>query len=245
MNKSLVLTCIAMSALAAASAAPAYQMRSYATAKGQTQPVFAWCDSPRRVLALTKVNSGQTPLYHWAKSKSGLGSLSVSTVKAGKADPGAGQTDYALNVVNGSRNGQSGFLHVSNIENVKDPAYRMTRINEFKLGGDLFRCRYVPNAAFMGATAKRTVIIWDAGDVISYATRNFDGSAGVYLTDGRRRTSVEGGLLYEFTSKDGFIYHVNVDEYGPGTGAKVGVSKGGSVRLSEPFNAYSVSQPLR
>lgn len=236
MNKILLL--LGLVTLSSAVAAPAYEMKSYAALNGKIQPVFAWCDSPSRVLALTAVSTAKTPLYHWAKGKSGLGSLSVSTVRVGAADAGAGQVYYPLNVVAGSRNGQSGFLHTSNIENVQDPAYRMTHINEFKLGNDIYTCRYVPQAAFMGVTAKRTVIIWDTGDVITYATRNFDGSAGVYVTDGKS-SSDELGKEYSFETKDGYTYTL----YASPTAAFLTVSKGGKVLSTEKFVAYSLSLP--
>lgn len=237
MKKAMVL---AVGLLGFAAAAPAYQMNSYAVVGGKAQPVFAWCDSPSRVLALA--NGNKTQLFHWAKSRAGLGSLSTSQVTVGAADPGAGQVYYSLKVTAGSRNGQSGFLHTSNVENVQDPAYRMTHINEFKLGKDIYSCRYVPHAAFLGVTSKRTVIVWDTGDVITYATRNFDGSTGAYVTDGKKLApGIEGGSFYQFTASDGYAYHINIDPNGPGTGGNVSVYKDGKRMSTESFVAYSVS----
>lgn len=234
MKKSIVLAALGL--LGFVAAAPAYQMNSYALVNGKNQAVFAWCDAPNRVLALAKGN--KTNLYHWAKHPSGLGSMSTSQVTVGAADPGAGQIYYPLKITAGSRNGQSGFLHTSNVENVQDPAYRMTHINEFKLGSDVYACRYVPQAAFLGSTNKRTVIVWDAGDTITYATRNFDGSAGVYVTDGKS-SSGAAGLDYRFTTKDGYTYTLKASA----TTAFLTVSKGGKVLSSEKFVAYSLSLP--
>lgn len=229
--------------------AAGYEMRSYVALDGKTQEAFVWCDAPQTVLALTmptKIGPNQdgvpqADLLMWNKNHSRRPAL--NRVSVGPPDPGAGQIYQSLKVTSGPRKGQSGFWHTSNIENVQDPAYRMTKTGEFKLGNSVYTCRYVPQAAFMGVTSKRTVIIWDMGDVVTYATRNFDGSAGVYVTEGRKTVGAEGGIDYEFKTASGFSYSVMIDEYRPAPGAKLTVYKAKNLKMSETFVAYSVSLP--
>lgn len=260
MKKRLMLACALLWAGANASAprpltpAPETGRFSMSSYLGK-QPLLAWCDAPRRVLALLQYGipaetAQATPpngeLYEWPKTAAGLGKIQVSEVQLGAPDPGAGQIYTPLKLTSGPRKGQSGYVHTSNIENTNDPAYRMTKTGEFKLGNAVYKCRYVKDAAFIGVTRKRTVIIWDNGKTATYATRNFDGSAGVYVTGGRRiPPGMEGGTHYEFSAPGGITYYVNIDANGPKTGASVIVRQDGHLEPGQPFLAYSVSLPKK
>ncbi|WP_339097518.1 hypothetical protein WDJ50_16885 [Deinococcus sp. VB142] len=259
MKKRMLLACALLWAGASASApralTPAPETgRFLMTSFSGGQPLWAWCDSPSRVLALIQyavpatTNPQTTPaeLHEWPKTAAGLGKIQVSTVLIGQPDPGAGQIYTPLKLTSGPRKGQSGYVHTSNIENTNDPAYRMTKTGEFKLGNDVYKCRYVKDATFIGVTQKRTVIIWDNGKTATYATRNFDGSAGVYVTGGKNIDfGSETGWGYEFLKKEGYKYSVSS---GDGMRPKqpplsVTVYRKGKVLTDEPFLAYSISLP--
>ncbi|WP_414657817.1 hypothetical protein ACINK0_17040 [Deinococcus sp. VB343] len=213
MKKRMLLACALLWAGASASAprpltpAPETGRFSMSSYIGK-QPLLAWYDAPRRVLALLQYgipaeNAQATPpngeLYEWPKTAAG-----------GAPDSGAGQIYTPLKLTSGPRKGQSGYVHTSNIENTSDPSYRMTKTGEFKLGNGVYKCRYVKDAAFIGVTRKRTVIIWDNGKTATYATRNFDGSAGVYVTGGKNIDfGSETGWGYEFLKKEGYKYSVS------------------------------------
>lgn len=244
MNRFLPLG-LALCALALA-APQRSEMRSYVHVNGRVQPAFAWCDAPDRVLAVTRpakpaVTPQPVTLLTWPKAHAAQ--VQRAAWQLGPDDAGAGNIYVALTPAGQAvTEGRTSFIHISNVENVNDPAYRMTRVGPFKLGDRTYDCRYAPQAAFMGATSKRTVIVWDNGRAATYATRNFDGTPGVYVTGGRRIANEEL-TAYEFTTKNGYRYRVELwtPEYG-GAGSVL-VSKGNQQLLDESFNAYSVSLP--
>lgn len=241
-RRSVVLTALALAGLALA-APQRYEMKSYVNVGGKVQPALAWCDAPETVIALTTPQSGQATLAVWDKGQSNLLPPNTFPATVGDPDPGAGQTYLPLTWKNGAAT-VKGLLHSSNVENVQDPAYRMTHINEFRLSDLQHRCRYQPQAAFMGATSKRTVIVWESGKTATYATRNFDGTPGVYVTGGRKIANEEL-TAYEFLTRDNYRYRVEIvaQDYG-GTGS-ISVFKGRQQLLQEPLRAYSVSLPQR
>lgn len=241
----LLLLALTLAASDSAAAQAAYRMDSYVTLNGKTQPAFAWCDAPDRVLALTDpAIEPSTPqpvtLARWLKRAPGQ--IQTGTYQLGPGEGAAGTIFVALNPV--KQPSSNGNVRLSNVLNVNDPAYRMSAVNGFKTPYEDVRCRYVPDAAFMGATAKRTVIIWDNGGKMTYATRNFDGTPGVLITGGRVQLGVEGGRYYTFSAPNGFIYRVLVEPYGPSTGASLKVFKGDVFKDGGHFLVYSVSSPL-
>ncbi|GAA5512845.1 hypothetical protein Dcar01_01569 [Deinococcus carri] len=238
---------LALSALALA-APVRYEMKSYANIGGKWQPAFAWCDAPDRVIAVTQPAGADLSQPQPIKLRQVLKRPAPNTdafdyvaeYLLGPGEGAAGSIYTAITFPDGT--GQDGqyFIHTSNVENVQDPAYRMTHVNEFRTPEGAFRCRYQPQAVFMGATNKRTVIVWDNGKTATYATRNFDGTPGVYVTGGKW-TADEHGKEYRFTSSDGYVYVVNASPFS----AQVQVKKGDKVLLTEPFLAYSISQPAK
>ena len=145
MNKRVILACALLWAGASASApralTPAPETGRFRVASfSGRQPLWAWCDSPDRVLALiqygvpatTYAQTTPAELHEWPKTAAGLGKIQVSEVQIGVPDPGAGQIYTPLNLTSGPRKGQSGYVHTSNIENTNDPAYRMRKTGEFK-----------------------------------------------------------------------------------------------------------------
>ncbi|MDL2344498.1 hypothetical protein QOL99_10060 [Deinococcus sp. MIMF12] len=250
-HKGAVLAALALAGLALA-APHRYEMRSFVNVEGKVggvQPAFAWCDAPGRVLVLRQFDTPAGParrnapqytvteLYEWPKTRAGLGKLRRSEVRIGWPDAGAGQTFHSLKATSGPRQGQSGHLRTSTVEN-EDPAYRMTRVNEFRLNGTSYRCRYQPQAVFMGSTAQRTVIVWDNGRAATYATRNFDGTPGMYVTGGKVSYD-ELGPEYIFSGAGGYSYRVKYHD----SSAFVQVRRNGKMLQSEHFLAYSVSMP--
>lgn len=228
--------------------AAGYEMKSYVTVGGKTQEAFAWCDAPNRVFAVPQVSGELTKpqpasLVTWLKTV--RGGPNIDTIQLGAGDGAAGSVYYPLSASGQKTNGGD-YVRLSNVENVLDPAYRMSRVSAFKVANKEYACRYVPQAAFLGVTAQRTVIVWDNGKTATYATRNFDGSAGVYVTGGRRiPPGMEGGTHYEFSAPGGITYSVNIDANGPKTGASVIVRQDGHLEPGQPFLAYSVSLPKK
>ncbi|ABF43848.1 hypothetical protein Dgeo_2414 (plasmid) [Deinococcus geothermalis DSM 11300] len=251
MRKPVLTLGLALSALALA-APQRYEMRSYVNTGGKVQPAFAWCDAPDRVIAVTQPRNADLSRPQPVKLRQVLKRPAPNTdafdyvaeYRLGPSDAGAGQLYTAITFPDGTGDNQRYFIHTSNIENVIDPAYRMTHVNEFRTPEGAFRCRYVPQAAFLGATAKRSVIVWDNGKTATYATRNFDGTPGVYVTSGRRIASAEL-TAYEFTTRDGYRYRVEIRPPTAGGMGSLSVFRGSLALQTEPFLAYSISEPVQ
>ncbi len=257
MKKTVLVTLLC--ALAAASSmaragAAGYEMKSYVVADGQTQEAAAWCDAPDRIIGVVQPASANLKQPQPTKLRQVLKRPAPNTdafdyvaeYLLGPSEGAAGSVYSALIPPGRTPHSDAAsqyYLRLSNVENTADPAYRMSRVNEFRTPEGAFRCRYVKDAAFMGVTNKRTVIIWDNGKTVTYATHNFDGTPGVYITEGRKRYTTEGGTGYEFKTTDGHTYGVMIDEYRPASGAKLSVYKAQNLKLSEKFLAYSISLP--
>lgn len=234
--KSLMMTVMA---LAGTASAAGYQELSYANS-GHWQPAAAWCDTPGRVLAVT-APSGQgavqpTTLLQWTGGK-----LSTQAWQYGPGEGAAGSVYTALTPASQQVSDTPNYyVHTSNVENVSDPAYRLTHVVEFKVPAGTFRCRYVPQAAVLAATAKHSVVVWEQGGKVTYASRNRDGTAGVQLTGGMH-TRGTGGDQYQW-QKNGYTYTLRLG--GAATpGGTLDVSRGGRTLKTEPLLAYSVSVP--
>ncbi|MDV6373613.1 hypothetical protein [Deinococcus arenicola] len=223
-------------ALAVAGSAQAqWQESSYANIGGW-QPVHSWCDTPGRVLAVTLPAgaSGPVKLAQWVG-----GQRSVQNWQLGLPDPGAGQIYTPLTPA-GQTPSQTPryFIHSSNIENTTDPAYRMTHINEYVVSAGRFQCRYVPQATVLAATARHTVIVWESGGKVTYASRNRDGTPGIQLTGGTH-TRVSGREHYVWNNA-GYQYVLEVGQ-SAGPGGSLSVQKGGKTLSREELLAYSIS----
>lgn len=218
-------------------------MQSYVQAGGQIRPALAWCDAPQSVFALIhpQGQGRQAQLLEWQVQGGTLTQRPPSSVTLQDTDAGAGQVYQPFAVTAGLRRGQPGVVRSSNVENVQDPAYRMTRISTFTLDTTEHRCRYVPQAAFLGVTAKRTVIVWENGGKATYATRTFDGTPGVFVQGGVspadvRLNSPQGFTgLYTWTVAGGITYHLDLRRN------ELAVRQRGRTVLRESFLAYSVS----
>lgn len=245
----LLFSASALSGVVAAQ--PAYRMDSYLLLNGKTQPAFAWCDAPDRVLALTNPSTQPaTPqpvtLARWLKRAPNK--VQTGAYRLGPGEGAAGTIFVGLNPASrpeSSAKENGGNVRLSNVQNVNDPAYRMSAVGGFKTPYEDVRCRYVPDAAFVGATAKRTVIIWENGGKITYATRNFDGTPGITVSGGTPiNFGSESGWGYEFQTADGFGYSVARGDFSANPQMTLNVIKGGKVIQTEPFLAYSISTPL-
>lgn len=250
MTQKLALTFGLMLSALALAAPPRYEMRSYVNVGGKTQPAYAWCDAPGRVLAVTQpansnlMTAQPASLITWLKGVQG--NPNIDTWQLGPVDAGAGNLYTALTPPGVAvSDTPDSFIHSSNVENVNDPAYRMTHINEFRLDGKTYTCRYVPQAAFLGVTGKRTVVVWNTGRAATYATRNFDGTPGVSVPGGKHLRSASGQDEYTWTTPDGYTYGLEVGSVSGGPGATLTVSRGGKTLGRESFLAYSVSLPIR
>ena len=233
-------------ALLGAASAAGYQESSYAdTGQGGWKPVAAWCDTPARVLAVTApvgqgtVGQGTvqpTTLLQWTGSRA-----SAQPWQYGPGEGAAGSSYVTLTPAGQQvSDNPNYYVHTSNVENVLDPAYRLTHVVEFKVPAGTFRCRYVPQAAVLAATAKHSVVVWEGGGRVTYASRNRDGTAGVQLTGGTH-TRAAGGDQYRW-QKGGYTYTLRLG--GQTTpGGTLSVSRAGRILSSEALLAYSVSVP--
>ena len=226
--------------LASVGLAAGFQTVSVADVGGP-RPVRFWCDTPGRVLALAVPTTvpGPSTLAQWAG-----GERTLTPVQVGRDDPGAGQVYTPLGIPGQPAPADPGyFVHSSNIENVNDPAYRMTHVNEFRVPAGTFTCRYVPQAAVLAATARHTVIVWESGGRVTYASRNRDGTPGVQLTGGTH-TRAGGREVYRWTQR-GYTYTVSVGNplLGQAAGGVLQVSQGSEVLSTWPLLAYTLSAP--
>lgn len=228
-------------ALVGAASAAGYQDSSYVNlGGGNWKPAAAWCDTPGRVLAVT-APTGQggaqpTTLVQWTGSR-----YTTQAWQYGPSEGAAGSSYVALTPAGRTVGGAPDFyVRLSNVENVQDPAYRMTHVSEFKVPAGTFRCRYVPQAAVLAATAKHSVVVWEQGGKVTYASQNRDGTAGVQLTGGTH-TQRAGGDQYQW-QKNGYTYTLRLG--GVTTpGGTLSVTRAGRALSSESLVAYTVSTP--
>lgn len=221
--------------LGSGASAAGHQTLSYVAQQGTPQPALVWCDAPDAVLALTQPGDGFTgKLLSWPKTGSGLGPLRSQAVRINLTGPLA-EAEFHETTWEGVTSRQAGGI----LRRSRDPRERINTF-EFAHGGRAYACRQVPAAVFIGVTQRRTVIIWDSGRAATYATRNFDGSAGAYVTGGQVKY---GGLgpEYTFSAANGYSYLVLYHEYS----AFLQVSYRGKVLLTEPFVAYSLSRATK
>ena len=230
-----VLMACAVLALAPAALAAGFREESFAQVNGGAwQSARFWCDTPGRVLALSGAGAGTGTLTQWVG-----GARSQVAVTVGADDAGAGQVYTPLTVAGSSAPAPGFFVHSSNVENVQDPAYRLTHVNEFRVPAGSFDCRYVPQAAVVAATARHSVTVWESGGRVTYASRNRDGTPGVQLTGG---THVTGGERDEYRWNRGgysYVLVVGAAQYPVG---ELRVERAGRVLSREPLLAYTVSR---
>ncbi|MFW8626459.1 hypothetical protein [Deinococcus sp. ME38] len=201
---------------------------------GGWQPVRFWCDTPGRVLALSGAGAGPGTLTQWVG-----GVRSQVAVTVGADDAGAGQVYTPLTFAGRSAPAPGFFVHSSNVQNVQDPTYRLTRVNGFRVPAGSFDCRYVPQAAVVAATARHSVTVWEAAGKVTYASRNRDGTPGVQLTGGAHVTD---GERDEYRWNRGGYAYVLVVGTARAAGGELRVERAGRVLSREPLLAYSVSR---
>lgn len=69
-----------------------------------------------------------------------------------EGDGAAGSVYYPFGLGKSAASHPQNYVRISNVENTLDPSYRMTRVGEVMLNNVTYRCRYVPEAAFVGVT---------------------------------------------------------------------------------------------
>lgn len=228
-------------ALVSGTGATGWREYSYAEI-GTWQPARFWCDTPGRVLAVSTPARvpGPVTLAEWSG-----GQRRTSPFRMEPDDAGAGNVYTPLTPA-GQPAAQTPrfFVHRSNVENVSDPAYRMTHINDFRVPAGTFRCRFAPQAAVLAATAKHSVTVWESGGRVTYASRNRGGTPGVFLTGGAHTSTAQGRERYVWT-RAGFRYELEVGN--PDVTAQVGgvltVWQDQRRLRSWPLLAYTLSLP--
>lgn len=209
---------------------------------GGFKALHSWCDTPGRVLAVSApaqvdpVTPQPVTFAQWVS-----GAQTKLAYQLGPQDAGAGQL-YTTLTPAGQAVSQTPtyFIHSSNIENTVDPSYRMTHINEYRVPAGTFRCRYVPQAAVLAATAKHSVVVWERAGQVTYSSTNRNGTPGVYLTGG---THTQAGGRERYTWARGeYEYVLEVGGAGRPGGVLL-VRRGGVVQSRFPLLAYTISVP--
>ncbi|CAM3705194.1 hypothetical protein [Deinococcus frigens] len=237
---------VALALAGGADAQAQWRESSYANIGGW-QTVQSWCDTPRRMLALSfpKRAASLVTLVQWNTEPGMGGQLTARDWQLGLPDAGAGQIYTPLIPLGQAQdqarrrasNASRDFIHSSNVENTDDPHYRMTHINAYVVPAGRFQCRYVPQATVLAATAKHSVIVWEAQGRVTYASRNRDGTPGIQLTGGAHTAS--GRERYVWTNA-GYEYVLQLGQAAQ-PGGSLSVLRGRQVLSREELLAYSLS----
>lgn len=222
------------------------------------RPLFAWCDGPDRVVAVSSpaaslAPNGAAPVSVASFAKTRPQQVNVARYELGPPDGAAGSVYYGLRPVGSAASTERNFIHVGNIQSAGQ-GYTFTRVVEVASNGASLACRSftvdeadpasngpTQGTVFAGASAKRSVWIQRLPSG-RFEYRSFDyGGGGVRLTNGTRARTNAGGLVYAFRN-GGYTYRVEV---GPTVrpSAKVVVTRNGRTLLTEGFRFYSDARP--
>jgi hypothetical protein len=216
---------------------------AWVTLDGRTVPARHLCDGldrPQVIVVLSPNAQGQTSVALFRKV--GFGSPEVQSYVLGPPDPGAGQIHYPL-MDSGRR---AGSLHTFSPAALTDPAgATIPTLTTVTLADQATRCRWVPNARFLGFTAKRSVLVTrTASGALAYTTFDFKtASQASLIQSGAVQTTnaslnVENGAAGESAapqqltfSKEDYGYQIRIGS----SSADLVVSLGGAAIQTEPF----------
>lgn len=228
-----------------------YQLRSYVQTETSALPAFAWCEAKDKILALTQPQQAlttprPTTLYSWSKSQ--LGQPTTQNMQLDRASQNKSSNQVTHKLLSKSTSGVLAF------GKSKKEGARMPKIDNFQLGKSQNSCRHAFNAAFMGASNKHTVIVWDGNCDFSglvckatLATRSYKGNNNLLLDNGQmgyRNIQLNKGKVTSFTltytfesDSDGLFRLLEITD----KGSTLTTRKAGQVLSRERFLAYSVS----
>lgn len=227
--------------LVSAAAQQRHETRSYlnspAAPRGWQSAAF-WCDAGHRVLALTQplkrvARAQPVQLLRWTGAQ-----FTRQRYQLGLSDAGAGSVVNTIAPA-GQQPDSGGlfkyYVHTSNVENTRDPAYQMDRVVEFVMPEGTYACRYNSQATFMGATARHSITVLKNGTSLRYISVDRDGSAGLSIVAGTHKVNAAGDE-YRWTNA-GYTYLLHVRS----SGTHLDVLCGQQTVQRETFLAYSVS----
>ena len=185
-------------------------------------------------------------------SKASAGQYRFRTYRVGRADPGAGQINYALSTSGAFPAPGSAPFFVGAFNAVGTPGAITPGILTLSSAEASGQCRWVVDTRLLGFSSRRSVLVTETpGGLLTYQT--FDNSAPVRVTnpDGVQRSSVPTlrivggsrsvtGTQEVFTFQNaGYTYTVQVARQGRPAGASVSVSRGGKLVQTETLTGYT------
>ncbi len=187
-------------------------------------------------------------------SKAVAGVYSYRTYRVGRADPGAGQINYALSTSGAVPAKGAAPYHVGAFNAQGTPGAITPGVVTLGSAEASGQCRWVVNTRLMGFSSRRSVLVTETQGQLTYQT--FDNSALVRVInpDGVQRStvpslSIVGGsrsmtITQEvFTFQNaGYTYTVRVARQGQPAGASVSVSRGGKVVQQETLTGYTYAE---
>ncbi|PYE53514.1 hypothetical protein DES52_10843 [Deinococcus yavapaiensis KR-236] len=204
-----------MLAASMAAAQPYVQHDFGQIASAAYRPLFAWCDGPDRVVAVSSpaklLGPNETVAVSLASlTKSAPERVNIARYQLGPADGAAGSVYYGLRPFGSAASTEGNFLHVSNIQRA-DGGYTFTHVVAVTSNGQALECRYftvneadpasggpTEGSVFAGASAKRSVWIQRLPNG-RYMYRSFD-----YVGSERLPETSESRVSGDFdTSKRG------------------------------------------
>jgi hypothetical protein len=169
------------------------------------------------------------------------GRMDTQAYTVGRADPGAGNIFWSL-----SRSGREvGSIHGINPRMV-DGSQRLAPMRQVTIAGTTLDCRWVADMAFLGADARRSVMVTKGVDGLVYDSFDFAKRGARVEKAGAQSSNVPtlrivGGRAtadgYRFAN-GGYSYVIARNGAGPAT---LTVSKGGAVVQTERLVGYEQS----
>lgn len=219
--------------------------RTYAASGGVVRRRLFLCDAVDHavvlLLAIPAAN-GRADLLRLAKP-----SLAAThrTLVVGDPDAGAGQVHYPLASVSGAA---AGDVHAVN-PGAFDEAVTTAAVVEVTLGGQAASCRFEPRIRFLGATARRTIMVTGpAAGPFRYQSFDYaspvvplPSSAGgrtqptLSLGGGHAAPIAGGGRRFDFVTGS---YRYRIDARP--SGARLTVTRNGHTLLTSAFAGYTI-----
>lgn len=217
---------------------------------GSPRPAWFICDGTNvpRIAVVERDAQGTSATFTWLDKGSGTPSR-PETLKLGPADPGAGQVHYAL-----SRGDQEvGYVHAINPEMVSDPGRAwIPPVVSLQLDGNPLTCRWVLGTRVVGFDGRRSVLVTQEGQALSYTTFDFADApkarpahAEGYGSTTSASLQLKGGVEARAADGSTFTFHNGAYTYVLRTGADASLEvqhEGSSVQRTALL-AWTVATP--
>ena len=195
---------------------------------------------------------GLSRLSVYSKAKAGV--YTFRTYRVGRAEPGAGQINYALSTSGAVPAQGAAPYHVGAFNSEGTPGAITPGVVTLDSAEASGQCRWVIDTRLLGFSSRRSFLVTETQGQLTYQT--FDNSAPVRVTnpDGVQRSTVPslkivGGSRTMTSTQEiftfqnaGYTYAVRVARQGRPAGASVSVSRGGKVVQTEPLTGYTYAE---